>query len=101
MKARLPDLEHRAPKKEGAFVERIVLQNRHHENKSLEISKPQYRFQVEMPTRTAWLLAVRKSSRRRRRAREARAWLWFTNCVFDNNATRPGTGPLSKHAILF
>src|SRR4029077_19364531 len=50
MNASLPDLQYRATEKEGAFVERIVLQNRHHENKPLEISKPQYCFQVEIPS---------------------------------------------------
>jgi hypothetical protein len=39
MEASLPNLQDRAIEKESAFVMRIVLQNRHHENKPLEISK--------------------------------------------------------------
>src|SRR5579863_483040 len=53
MEASLPYLQDRATEKEGAFVVRIVLQHRHRENKPFEISKRQYCFQLEMPTRTA------------------------------------------------
>lgn len=50
MEASFANFQNRAPEKESAFVLRIVLQNRHHENKPFEVSKPQHRFNIEMST---------------------------------------------------
>src|SRR5260370_18230976 len=54
-----------------------------------------------MSDRTARLLIVRENSWERGRSGMARSRGQFTNCVFHNDALRPGTYPFSKRAVLF
>ena len=47
----LPEFPRRAVEKEGAVI-KIVLQNRHHKHKALEIGKCQHCFETKVPVLT-------------------------------------------------
>ena len=84
MDATFPNLQSRSPEKESAFVARIVLQNRHHENKRPKSASPNTASTSKCPPETADG-ARTKNSCRGRTARQSGVWLQLTNCVFYDN----------------